>query len=122
MFFTFTKRKLELELIENNSEVRNSIKKFTPEIANQYILINAILSIAFYFSYVLDSTTIEKAGSQYLYLTVIPFVLIIFRLLLLINTTKIKDDPIHYIENDKPLKWIFILYIFVLIFTLVVLK
>lgn len=112
MFFTFTKRKLELQLNGNNC--RPSIKDFNIDVANQFILINAILSIAFYFTYMLDETTIQKAGTPYLYITAIPFTLIVFRLLLLNNISTNNDDPIHFIENDKPLKWLFIGYLLIL--------
>lgn len=121
MFFTFSKRKLELQLTKDDR--RESIKEFNIEIANQFILINAILSIAFYFTYVLDKTTIARAGSEYLYITVIPFTLIVFRLLLLVNiSTSENDDPIHFIEKDKPLKFIFWFYVLILILVLTVLK
>lgn len=112
MFFTFTKRKLELQIAKDNR--RNSIKTFNLDIANQFILINAVLSIAFYFSYVIDETAISRAGTQYLYITVIPFALIVYRLLLLINTTSIEDDPIHYLEKDPMTKCLIGLYFLVL--------
>ena len=119
MFFTFTKRKLELQFTQN--VCRDSIKNFNLDLLNQLILINAILSIAFYFTYVMDESTILKAGTQYLYLTVIPFTLIIFRLLFLINTMKIVDDPLHYL-SDKAIKLLFVLYLLILFLTLVLIK
>ena len=122
MFFTFTKRKLELSLIKDSNNCRNSIKDFDITTANQFITINAVLSIAFYFTYVLDSTTIERAGTQYLYLTTIPFTLLIFRLLFLISTTKIIDDPIHFIENDKTIKWLILSYFLVLILVMTTMR
>ena len=117
MFFTFTKRKLELDIA--GKDKRESLMSFDSKIATQFILINATLSIAFYFTYVLDETTITKAGTPYLYLTVIPFALIIFRLLLLVNTTKIEDDPIRYIEQDKITKNLIVSYLIVLTLVLV---
>ncbi len=114
MFFTFTKRKLELELINNGEKCRKSLKSFDIQIANYFVLINAILSISFYFTYVLDETTIKRAESEFLYLTAIPFTLIVFRLLLLIFTTKEKDDPIHFIEKDSTIKALFLFYLVVL--------
>lgn len=122
MFFTFAKRKLEFQLIEDNSKCRKSIRNFDINILNQFILINAILSISFYFTYVLDEKTIARAGSDYLYITVIPFTLIIFRLLFLINTSKIADDPILFIEKDQPTKLLFVFYFIVLAIVLTLLK
>ncbi|MBO6086843.1 UbiA prenyltransferase family protein [bacterium] len=119
-FFTFTKRKLEIELI-NDSSTRKSLNGLNVNTVNQFILINAILSISFYITYVLDKTTIEKVGSEYLYLTVMPFTLIIYRLFMLINTKNSSDDPITYIEKDTTLKYLFLFYfiIFVLIYTVI---
>ncbi len=114
MFFTFTKRKLELELMEKCNCCRLSILNFDTDIANKFIMINAVLSIAFYITYVLDQNTIARAGSEYLYLTAIPFTLIIFRLLLLSDIVKVDDDPIHFLENDKILKILIILYFCIL--------
>lgn len=82
---------------------------------NQFILINAILSIAFYFTYVLDQTTIARAGTEFLYITVIPFTLLVFRLLLLNNLPVKDDDPINFIEKDKALKGLFFVYLIVLV-------
>ncbi len=110
MFFTCTKRKLELQVMNNDSSARASLKDIDLNTINQFILINAILAISFYFTYVLDEETIRKAGTPYLYITVIPFTLILFRLFLLINTSKIADDPIIYLEKDTTIKWLFVFY------------
>lgn len=111
LFFTFSKRKLEINLVK--SIPRDSIKQFSPQIADQFVLINAILSISFYITYVLDRTTIERVGSEYLYFTVIPFTMIVFRLLFLVNLQSVSDDPIHFIENDKTIKILFLIYLLV---------
>ena len=118
MFFTFTKRKLELQLVKDDEQRRKALRKFDVATINQFVLLNAILSIAFYFTYVLDQTTIQRVGTEYLYLTVIPFTLIIFRLLFLVNTSYIEDDPIHFIEQDQTLKYMFLFYaiVFALVF------
>ena len=119
-FFTCTKRRLELQFSE--TEARKALKEFNISTANQFILINAVLSISFYITYVLDASTIQKAGSEYLYLTVIPFTLIIYRLFLLINSTQIADDPIIYLEKDKTIKWLAAIYLFILLIVLTILK
>ncbi len=122
MFFTFSKRKLELKLLDEKTECRTSLKGLDSSLVAQFILFNAILSVAFYFTYVLDASTIERAGTKYLYLTTIPFSLIIFRLLLLVNVSKVEDDPIYFVEKDIYLKWLFLFYIVTLIFVLSILK
>ena len=75
-----------MKLLIEPARCRKSISKFTPELLNQFVLINAVLSISFYFTYVMDVHTIEKTGAQYLYISAIPFTLIIFRLFFLMNT------------------------------------
>ncbi len=115
MFFTFSKRKLEIKLITEKSKYRASLKDFDENLINQFVIINATLSIAFYFTYVLDIQTIERAGTDLLYITVLPFTLIIFRLLFLINKAN-NDDPIHFFEKDSTLKILFIIYFIILIF------
>lgn len=115
MFFTFSKRKLEYQLIENKRDCRKSISEYNEPLLNHYVSINAILSIAFYFTYMLDSTTIERAGTSYLYITVIPFSIIIFRLLLKIFTCSNNDDPSEFIYKDKTIKLLFIIYFLTLL-------
>ena len=115
MFFTFAKRKFELELIIDKDIQRKSLSNINIEIIKQFILICAILSISFYLTYMLDSKTIERMGTDLLYITVIPFTLIVFRLLLLINANiSKKGDPIYYIEKDSVLRFLFLLYLIVL--------
>lgn len=101
MFFTFAKRKLEFSLVKDNDNLRKSVKLYNEQLLNQYVSINAILSIAFYFTYMLDPSTILKAQTSLLYITVIPFAIIIFRLLFLIYTCNNNDDPAEFIYKDK---------------------
>lgn len=122
MFFTCMKRKLEIQLLDNIKDGRDSIQELDLNTINQFILVNAILSISFYFTYTLDAATIERAGTNYLYLTSLPFTLIMYRLFLLINTKQINDDPMHYLEQDKTLKWLFLLYLLVLYMVMTVIK
>ena len=118
MFFTFSKRLLELE--SKDGHQRKSIEKFTPKTLNQFVCANAILSISFYFAYVMDTTTIERAGTGYLYISAIPFSLIIFRLLFLANTNTIALDPSDFIYKDKMVQALFLLY-FVILFSILAL-
>lgn len=120
MFFTFSKRKLEYQLIEDKSFYRKSIKEYTEPLLNQFVTINAVLSIAFYFTYMLDVTTIKRAGTEFLYITVIPFSIIIFRLLFKIYTCTNNDDPTEFIYKDKTLKILIFLYLVILFVILIV--
>lgn len=110
MFFTYSKRKLEYSLIENSENCRKSIREYNEPLLNQYVTINAILSIAFYFTYMLDETTIKRAGTEYLYITVIPFAILIYRLLFLVHTCSNNDDPANFIYKDKTTKVIMFIY------------
>ena len=121
MFFTFSKRKLELQLVDAQNR-RSTLKVFDISTINQFVLINAILAISFYFTYVLDGVTIERAGTKYLYLTSIPFTLIIFQLLLLVNSPQTGDDPIIFIEKNKQVKVLLFLYFITLFIVLLWLK
>lgn len=114
MFFTFSKRKLEYELIEDKNNCRKSLKEYTSALLNQFITINAVLAIAFYFTYMLDTKTIQRTGTEFLYITVIPFSIIIFRLLFKIFTCSNNDDPADFIYNDKTLKILMLIYLIIL--------
>ena len=104
MFFTFSKRKLEYMLIKDKNCCRKSLKEYNEALLNQFVTINAVLSIAFYFTYMLDPLTIQKAGTKYLYITVIPFAIIVLRLLFKIfNNNNIDDDPTEVIYKDRTL-------------------
>lgn len=115
MFFTFSKRKLEYGLIKDKTNCRKSMNEYNEALLNQFVTINAILSIAFYFTYMLDSTTIKKTGAEYLYITTIPFTVIMLRLLLDIYTYQNNDDPANFIYQDNTLKFTILVY-FVILF------
>lgn len=106
-------------MLKNGESCRAALVNFDENLVNQFVLINAVLSIAFYFTYVLDPYTIQRAGSAFLYVTVLPFTLIIFRLLFLLDKAN-DDDPIVFLENDVTLKILFLVY-FVILFTVLTL-
>lgn len=118
MFFTFSKRKLEYGLIKEKTNCRKSMNEYNEALLNQFVTINAILSIAFYFTYMLDSTTIQKTGAEYLYITTIPFTVIMLRLLLDIYTYQNNDDPANFIYQDNTLKFTILVYFVVLFIVL----
>lgn len=120
MFFTFSKRKLEYMLIKDKSSCRKSIKEYTESLLNQFVTINAVLSISFYFTYMLDPVTIKRVGNEFLYVTVIPFSIIIFRLLFKIYTCSNNDDPAEIIYKDKTLKVLIFIYLLILFAVLII--
>ena len=113
MFFTFSKRRLEFE--KGGAHKRKSVEKFDLKTLEQFVLANAILSISFYFAYVMDTQTIERAGTGYLYITAIPFSLVVFRLLYLSNLSKEFMDPADFIYKDKTTQIFLAAYFFTLI-------
>ena len=115
MFFTFSKRKLEYQLIKRKDSCRKSLMEYNEDLLNQYVTVNSILAIAFYFTYMLDPITIERSNAPYLYITVIPFSIIILRLLHKIFTCSDNDDPAEFIYKDPMSKWLCLLYIIFLI-------
>ena len=114
MFFTFSKRKLEYKLLDDKGLCRKSIKGYNETLLNQFVMANAVLSIAFYITYMLDSTTIQRTGSEYLFITVIPFTIIIYRLVFKIYTANDYDDPAEFFYNDKTLKILIFTYFIIL--------
>lgn len=118
MFFTFSKRKLEYKLLDDKGLCRKSIKGYNETLLNQFVMTNAVLSIAFYITYMLDSTTIQRTGTEYLYITVIPFTIIIYRLLFKIYTATDNDDPAEFIYGDKTLKMLMFIYVVILFMVL----
>ncbi len=118
MFFTFSKRKLEYKLLDDKNLCRKSIKGYNETLLNQFVMTNAVLSIAFYITYTLDLTTIQRTGTEYLYITVIPFTVIIYRLLFKIYTATDNDDPAEFIYGDKTLKILMFIYVVILFMVL----
>ncbi len=109
MFFTFAKRRMELQLV-GKINCRSAVKFLNLKIIDKFILINAILSIVLYIFYTINESTIINSGSKYLYLTTFPFSLMIFRLFYLINTSNQNDDPVIFMV-DKKLKLLSVFYI-----------
>lgn len=118
MFFTFSKRKLEYKLLDDKGLCRKSIKGYNETLLNQFVMANAVLSIAFYITYMLDSTTIQRTGSEYLFITVIPFTIIIYRLVFKIYTANDNDDPAEFFYHDKTLKILIFTYLIILFIVL----
>ncbi len=111
LFFTFSKRKFEFHMIADKSKLRKSLKDYDLLILNNFILVSAVLTVSFYFTYVLDSDTMLRAGSNYLYVTVIPFSLIIYRLLFLINKAEHGGDPANLLYKDKTVQIFILVYL-----------
>lgn len=120
MFFTFAKRKLEYRLFDGKSDFRKSINEYNEPLLNMFVSINAVLSIAFYFTYMLDFANIQRVGTKFLYVTVIPFSIIIFVLLFRIYTCSNNDDLVDIIYRDKIIKISMLIYLIVLFAVLII--
>ena len=63
-------------------------------------------------------STIQRTGTEYLYITVIPFSIVVFRLLFKTYTCSDNDDPAEFIYKDKMLKVLMLLYLIILLIVL----
>lgn len=111
IFFTSSKRVLEFKLFPNQNERRNSMQNITDKTLSRLLYGSAIASIL---SYNLLAVIYSKSVA-YLYLTGFPFIFFITRLLFLVKDTETHDDPIKFIENDKQIKALIIVYILMLL-------
>jgi len=111
IFFTASKRILEFKLFPNQDERRKSMQNITDKALNRLLYGSAIASIlAYNFTSVIFSKNVP-----YLYLTGFPFIFFITKLLFLVKDTETHDDPIKFIEKDKQIKILIMVYIFMLI-------
>lgn len=115
IFFTFSKRKFEFYLNKEN-KLRKSIKFLNLKTISFFIFFGAILSILFYFIYIF------YLKIKILFLTCLPFCLIVFRLYYLFNIKKIENDPLVYVLNDKILKILFLFYLFAVFISFITTK
>jgi len=106
MFFTFTKRKLELKY---SLIIRKCLKNINEILIDKLIISSALLSIILYIMLTLDSNIITNTGTKNLYITSIPFAMIFLRLFILSYTTDTFDDPIVYFK-DEIIKVFIIIY------------
>lgn len=100
VFFTTSKRLLELKLTSNTKNYRSSAQYNNISVLNGVIYGSAFLSI---FTY--GIITFEYAQYiRYLYISILCFALFIGRLLYLVNKPQNHDDPMNFMEKDKILK------------------
>lgn len=96
IFFTASKRLLENHLLKNKQKSRISRQRLKPEIVERIICISGFLAIACY-----SCVAIKYSASRpYLYLTIIPFCLLICRLYCLVGKPQNHDDLMIFIEKD----------------------
>lgn len=97
-FFTCIKRKLELQLSENQAFKRRKILEcVNPKIFNKVIILNAALSVTSLFVFCLYFQGFSKADG---YFTVFLYAVFLFRMVQLSNKKNDFDDPINFIKND----------------------
>lgn len=111
IFFTSSKRTLEFKLFPNQNERRSSMQNITDQTLNKLLYGSAIASVlAYNFLVVMFSKFVP-----YLYLSGFPFIFFIMRLLFLVKDTESHDDPIKFIEKDKQIKVLLIIYVLMLL-------
>ena len=110
IFFTSSKRLLELKLTSNTKNYHSSAQYTNIFVLNNVIYCSAVLSVIAYCFAVFEYTRYI----HYLYISILCFVLFIGRLLYLANKPQNHDDPMNFMEKDKILKIISVGSLFVL--------
>jgi len=100
IFFTSSKRLLEMELTSNIEKCRLFAKYTNIFELKSIIYVSAFISVISYGVAAFEYTQYI----QYLYISILFFGLFIGRLLYLANKPQNHDDPMNFIENDKKIK------------------
>ena len=106
VFFTSIKRILEIQLISDASQRRQSIQDINTKVMYKILFISMLLSIALYSLMIIIQNTYQIC----LYITIIPFSLFILRIYTLLKETSNYDDPIIFLEKDKIIKILVIIF------------
>ncbi len=103
LFITFSKRRSELELIDNASDHRLSLAEYDTYFLDQMIAVVTAGTIISYALWTRAPETVSKFGTGRLDLT-IPFVFYgIFRYLYLVHRRKAGGDPTRIFLTDSPM-------------------
>lgn len=118
LFFGFYKRILEINLNDggNCEQTRKVLSKYTKNSLERLIMTSAVLFIAFYVFYTIEtSSAFDFKGAVYLYLSVLPIVYIIFRLIYFLGFRVENDDPSEFFYTDKHISISLLLYILMVV-------
>lgn len=118
LFFGFYKRILEINLNDNadGEQTRDVLSKYTKNSLECLIVASAVLFIAFYVFYTIETSfAFNNSGATYLYLSVLPLVYIIFRLIYLLGFKVKNDDPSEFFYTDKHINIPLALYILMIV-------
>jgi len=106
MFFTSSKRILEFNLLSQKAERRPSMQGVDIKILYNIMLTNLILAIIGYILWCYEGFFNKVSLS----LTTIPYILFMLRLCCLVNKKQNHDDPMNFIEKDKVIWLLFLIY------------
>ena len=110
LFMALGKRRHELILLEGEStNHRIVLGEYTPYLVDQLIAVITPLTVISYVLYTLDHKTIERFGSDYLFVTAGFVMLGVFRYLYIIHKRDLAGSPVELIFRDRP----FLVIIFV---------
>ena len=115
-FFGFSKRYIEIKT--QNINTRKVNIKYNTDVLSQLMSISASSAIVFYVMYSIDGTINIYLNTDLFYITSIPFIFIILRLLLLVNKEYQDEDICNLLYNDKQIIISILIYILMIIILL----
>lgn len=115
MFFTSSKRILEFNLLSQMSERRLSMQGVNIKILYNIMLTNLVLAITGYVLWCYESFF----NKIFLCLTTVPYILFMLRLCYLVNKKQNHDDPMNFIEKDRIIWLLFLIYFVLLLATII---
>lgn len=102
LFLGFCKRRHEFTLADHD-EHRAVLHVYSRELLDIFIVVTVTLAIITYSLYTIDATTISKAGSDALILTIPPVVFGLLRYLYIVYRENSGGDPVAAITHDRPI-------------------
>lgn len=112
LFLTFTKRRQEIVLLEDDAAAtRQILEEYTPHLLDQMIAVVTSCTVMSYCLYTISERTVHEVGSRDLILTIPLVIYGIFRYLYLVHRHGQGDAPDQVLLNDGPLLLTVALYV-----------
>jgi 4-hydroxybenzoate polyprenyltransferase len=112
LFLTFTKRRQEIVLLEDDAAAtRQILDEYTPHLLDQMIAVVTSCTVMSYCLYTISERTVHEVGSRDLILTIPLVIYGIFRYLYLVHRHGQGDAPDQVLLNDGPLLLTVALYV-----------
>jgi 4-hydroxybenzoate polyprenyltransferase len=112
LFLSFTKRRQELVLLEDDAAAtRQILEEYTPHLLDQMIAVVTSCTVMSYCLYTISDRTVQEVGSRDMILTIPIVIYGIFRYLYLVYRHGQGDAPDQVLLNDGPLLLTVALYV-----------